>query len=357
MIPLSEERRAARVARTRAGARCVAFLLLTSSRSEALHNNSPLLTQVTDKPSQTIGAVQFTMTSNTVIFHSDADLLNNGNTVPQIFFFDTARRILKGQRAFHQLTFGSQGSFNPSATAKARTLAFESAADHLQNGSTGRQVFAARNVKVKQPGTIPLTQVTKGLGESFRPLLSKSGKWVVFSSTGDLNGDGLAPGEHLYRADLTRLRKAGCGSYPCPFGGTNPGLDLVTREVATGAAVHSNGKLVVFESRGDVAGNGCVNGAQQLFVKDFKANTIHQLTFGTADSRGPRYSRDGKFIFFESDADLALSGSTRTQIFQYDMSAVPPRLKQLTFGTDGDSTDPAPGVTLSSSAALKLAPW
>lgn len=320
-----------------------ALTLATATRTEALHNNSPLLTQVTDKPSQTIGSIHFTMASNVMIFHSDADLLNNGNTMPQIFVFDTAKRVLKGERAFYQLTFGNQPSLNASATARARTIAFESAADHLGNGSTGRQIFASRLVRFKRPEGLILQQVTKGLGESFNPKLNASGRYVVFSSTGDLNGDGLAPGEHLYRSELRRLRKAGCGSYPCPFGGFNPGLDLVTREIATGAAIHPGGNFVVFESRGDAAGNGCSNGAQQLFVKDFKANTIQQLTFGTADSRGPKYSRDGKFIFFESDADLALTGSTRTQIFQYDMSAIPPKLKQLTFGTDGDSTDPAPG--------------
>ncbi|MCC6766612.1 MAG: PD40 domain-containing protein [Deltaproteobacteria bacterium] len=317
--------------------------MLLAERSEALHNNSPLLTQVTDRPSQTIGGVHFTMASNVMIFHSDADLLSNGNTVPQIFVFDTAKRILKDQRAFYQLTFGSQPSINPSATARARTLAFESAADHLGNGSTGRQIFASRLVRFKNPGGLALQQITKGLGESFNPKINASGRYLVFSSTGDMNGDGLAPGEHLYRSELRRLRKARCAAYPCPYGGLNPGLELVTREIATGAAIHPGGNFVVFESRGDAAGNGCVNGAQQLFVKDFKTGTIQQLTFGTADSRGPKYSRDGQFLFFESDADLALTGSTRTQIFQYDMFTVPPRLKQLTAGTDGDSTDPAPG--------------
>ncbi len=307
----------------------------------ALHNNSPLILQVTNAPSNMIGAGQFTMASNVVIFHTDADLLGNGNSVPQIFVFDTAKRVLKGERALHQLTFGTAESVNPSATARARSLAFESTADHLGNGSTGRQVFASRLVRFKAPQGILLDQVTNGLGESFNAKLSASGRYLLFSSTGDLDGNGLAPGEHLYRAELRRLRKSGCGSYPC-LGG-NPGLELVTREVATGATFHPGGNAVVFESRGDAAGTGIVTGAQQLFVKDFKTGAVQQLTFGMADSRGPKYSRDGKFVFFESSADLAANGNTRIQIFQYNMATVPPRLTQLTFGTDGDSTDPAPG--------------
>jgi len=321
-----------------------AMTLLTASRTEALHNNSPLITRITDKPSQTLGAIHFTMASNVMIFHSDADLLNNGNTMPQIFVFDTAKRVLKGEHAIYQLTKGNQPSLNPTATARARTIAFQSTGDHLQIGSTGRQIFYSRLVRFKHHDDgVNLRQITKGLGESFNPLLNTSGRYLIFSSTGDLNSDGLAPGEHLYRSEVRRLIKSGCTAYPCATGSFNPGLELVTREVATGAAIHPGGNLVAFESRGDAAGTGCANGAQQLFLKDFKENRITQLTFGMADSRGPKFSRDGKFIFFESDADLMMTGSTRTQIFQYDVSVVPPRLKQLTFGTDGDSTDPAPG--------------
>jgi hypothetical protein len=317
--------------------------VLVGSRSEALHNNSPLLTQVTDRPSQTIGAIGFTMASNVMIFHSDADLLNNGNTVPQIFVFDTAKRILKHQRAFYQLTFADQSSYNPSATARARTLAFESTADHLGNGSVGRQIFFARLVRFKRPERIALQQITKGLGESFNPKLNESGRYIYFSSTGDLLASGLPAGEHLYRAEIRHLKKTGCTSYPCSIGGTQPGLELVSREIATGAAVHPGGNLVVFESRGDAAGNSCANGAQQLFLRNMKAGTTQQLTFGTADSRRPTFSRDGGFIYFESAADLALSGSTHTQIYYINLGTVPPKLTQLTFGTDGDSTDPAPG--------------
>lgn len=318
-------------------------VLLAAHTGSALHNNSPLILQITDRPSSMLGAGQFAMASNVVVFHTDADLLDNGNTVPQIFVFDTAKRVLNGDRALHQITFGTAASYNPSATARARSLAFESTADHLGNGSTGRQVFAARQLRFKSPQGTVLDQITHGLGESFDPKLSASGRYLVFSSTGDLNSDGLASGEHLYRAELRHLRKSGCASYPCPVGVPNPGLELVSPEVATGATFHPGGSLVVFESRGDAAGTGLANGVQQLFLKDFKTGAVQQLTFGALDSRGPKYSRDGKFVFFESAADLGANGNTRTQIFQLNMAIVPPRLTQLTFGTDGDSTDPAPG--------------
>ncbi|MEO6026120.1 MAG: hypothetical protein ABIR79_04565 [Candidatus Binatia bacterium] len=318
-------------------------IVATSTRTEALHLKSPLITQVTDKPSQTLDGAHFTMVSNVMIFHSDADLLGNGNTVPQIFVFDTAKRILKHQRAFYQLTFGDQGSFSPSGSPRASTLAFHSAGDVLANGSTGRQVFTARQVKFKHPEKTQLVQLTKGVGESYDAKLNFSGRYIVFTSTGDLEKKNLPPGEHLYRADPRKLRNSKCGSYPCPFGGTNPGLELVTPVTASDPAISSNGDQVAFVSAEDAAGNGCFNGAKQIFIKNFKASTVQQLTFGAADSTNPTYSRDSRFIFFESAADLALNGNTRTQIFQIDLTAIPPKLTQLTFGTDGDSTDPAPG--------------
>jgi len=318
-------------------------IVTTSTRTEALHLKSPLITQVTDKPSQSLDGVHFTMVSNVMIFHSDADLLGNGNTVPQIFVFDTAKRILKQQRGFYQLTFGDQGSFSPSGSPRASTLAFHSAGDFLNNGSTGRQVFTARQVKFKHPEKTQFVQLTKGVGESYDAKLNFSGRYIVFTSTGDLHKVNLPPGEHLYRADPRLLRNSRCGSYPCPFGGTNPGLELVTPVTASDPAISSNGDQVAFVSAEDAAGNGCFNGAKQIFLKNFKANTTQQLTFGAADSTNPTYSRDSRFIFFESAADLALNGNTRTQIFQIDLAATPPKLAQLTFGTDGDSTDPAPG--------------
>ena len=103
----------------------LAAVMLSSSRTEALHLKSPLITQVTDRPSQILGGAHFTMVSNVMVFHSDADLLGNGNTVPQIFVFDTAKRILKHQRSFYQITFGDQGSFNPTGSPRASSFAFQ----------------------------------------------------------------------------------------------------------------------------------------------------------------------------------------------------------------------------------------
>ena len=318
-------------------------VLLTHGDSAALHLKSPIITQITDRPAQMLGSAHFTQVSNVMLFHTDADLLDNGNTVPQIFLFDTAKRILKKTRAFYQLTHGDQGSFNPSGSPRASTFTFHSAGDLLGNGSVGRQVFMARQVHFKHPEKIKFVQLTKGVGESYDAIVNFSGRYILFTSTGDLNNQSLPPGPHLYRAEHRKLRNSRCGTYPCQLGGANPGLELVTSVTASDPAINPAGDLVAFVSTEDAAGNHCVNGAKQIFLRSFSTNTVTQLTFGAADSVNPTFSRDGKLIFFESAADLLLNGNTRTQIFMLDLNQTPFKLTQVTFGTDGDSTDPAPG--------------
>jgi hypothetical protein len=311
--------------------------------SEALHRNTPFVVQITSGPAQVAGGPSFAGKSNVLLFHSDADLLGNGNDVPQIFAFDLASRSKKGLQGIFQITFGDQPSLAPTGARRGRTLAFHSTADHLANGSTGRQVFAAQNAIWKK-GIVPLIQVTRGSGESFGPVLSEAGRYLVFSSDADLTGAGLGPGVRLYRSELRRIVKSACPGYPCPADG-NPGLVLITPEEASSPTIDKKGERVAFVSSGDAAGTGCVTGASQIFVRNFFTDTIEQLTCGTADSRHPVFTKDNRALLFESDADLAGTGSTRTQIFMVSLQLASRPITQMTFGTDGDSTSPAPNGT------------
>jgi hypothetical protein len=166
---------------------------------------------------------------------------------------------------------------------------------------------------------------------------------MAFSSNADLLNVGLAPGNHLYRTELRRFLDSDC-PYPCAIEG-NPGLELITPFEAWNPQLDNKGIDIVFESEGDVAGTGCVNGSRQIFLRDFKANVVHQLTCGVGDSRNPVFTRDNRKVLFESDADLRSTGSTRTQIFEVDLTTTPFTLTQKTAGTDGDSTHPAPNGT------------
>ena len=74
----------------------VAAIMLDPAPGRKRSTSRVLLTQVTDRPSQTPGGAHFTMVSNVMVCSIPMpDLLGNGNTVPQIFVFDTAKRILQ----------------------------------------------------------------------------------------------------------------------------------------------------------------------------------------------------------------------------------------------------------------------
>ncbi len=318
-------------------------LAATAHHTQALHRNTPPLLQITDAASVDLGDPSFAGRSNVLMFHSDGDLLGNGNSTPQIFIFDLASRVKKAQLGLYQVTHGTVGSYAPSGAKRARVLAFHSEDDLLSNGSSGRQIFAATKAKWKK-GVVPLLQVTRGAGESFGAVLSDRGKFLLFSSTDDLLAEGLSPGTRLYASDLRRLSKSSCPGYPCPADG-NSGLQRITDAATEGVAINKTGTRIAFTSRGDAAGTGCGTGIAQLFVWDGKTETTTQVTCGTADSRGPRFTRNFRGVLFESDAGLLGAGHGYTQIYHLDVFVEPPVLSQLTFGLDGDSRLPAPNGT------------
>ena len=310
-------------------------MLAIAWQADALHRKTPRFVQITDQPGQSIEALSYDPRANVLLFSSDGDLLGNGNSTPQIFLFDHALRVRRDELGIFQLTFGTAPSTAPTGARRVRTLAFESEADLLSAGTTGRQVFLGLNVKWKK-GFVPLRQVTRGAGESFGPQLSSRGKFLLFFSTDDLLDQGLAPGAHLYLSVVRSLERSTCPGYPCPSEG-NPGLLLVSEEAVTDPAIGRRGRIVAFASDQDLAGTGCGTGVSQIFVRELVESAPTQLTCGSADSLRPVLTASG-LVLFESAADLAGTGSTHSQIFIASLDTDPVQLTQLTFGTDGDST-------------------
>jgi hypothetical protein len=120
-----------------------------------------------------------------VYFQSDGPVLGASNGFSQIYVYDLANG-----GAITQITSGLGDSRHPGTDPDGQFVVFESEADLLGNGSSGRQIFMLdieRDV---------IRQVTRGPGESFAPSL---GEWVglAFLSNGDLLGNGTS-GQHLF---------------------------------------------------------------------------------------------------------------------------------------------------------------
>jgi WD40-like Beta Propeller Repeat len=329
---------------TRAPAAALALaatLLFWPHLATALHRYTPASVQITDVPSPALGSVRWMGSAQALTFIASGDLVGNGNRTAQLFQFDLSARSKDGLPGITQLTDGRLPIGGGAIAKRGKILAIQSQEDLLGTGAHGWQIFLRRPPRPKI-GRGPLVQVTNGPGESTAPLINDAARYLFFQSTLDLTGAGLPPGTYLYRAEMSRLGGTPCPSYPCPG---NPGLTLVAPVEAANPVINAAGERVVFESAGDVLGDGSANGSRQLFVRDFPtdlmpAGSLRQLTFGSGDSGNPSLTANGSKVLFQSAADLAGKHSTHTQIFRLDLGGDPPKLTQLTSGRDGDSTDP-----------------
>ena len=77
-----------------------------------------------------------------------------------------------------------------------RQVVFQSQADLLGTGSTGWEIFLLD----RQTGV--LRQLTNGTGDSTDASMGGGGRFVLFLSTSDFSGSGIAGGPHLFIYDL-----------------------------------------------------------------------------------------------------------------------------------------------------------
>jgi hypothetical protein len=322
----------------------VLTLALTAALADtavALHRQTDPLVQITALPSATLGGVRWLGSAQMLTFHSGADLVRNGNRTTQVFVFDLSDRAKQRLPGITQVTEGALPSLAAAIAKRGKIVAFQSQQDLLGNGTHGWQVFLDRPPR-KRVGRGPRVQMTVGPGETTAPLINDGGKYIFFQSTLDLTGAGLPPGTYLYRSAMPRMGDAACPSYPCPG---NPGLTLVAPAEARNPVIAASGERVVFESDGDVLGDGSANGYRQLYARDFATTAnpggVRQLTFGEGHSGNAAMTSNGSKVLFQSAANLLGRSNGRTQIFQLSLGTDPPGLTQRTSGKNGDSTDPA----------------
>lgn len=183
------------------------------------------LTRVTNKAGTSRNAVT-SKTGKTIVFESDADLLNTGAIGTQIYLFDVRLGTLA------RISFGPGSSHNPTLSRNGRLVAFES-----DDGAGGTQIVLYRRAL----GTSE--QVTSATGtQSTRPSMEATGRGMIFTSTGDLLGIGSS-GPQVFRYDV-------------PAGTLSQVTDAPS---TTSDPSHSAGVFVTFLADGDLLGNGSTN--------------------------------------------------------------------------------------------------
>ena len=227
-------------------------------------------------------------------------------------------------------------SYSPSISGDGRYVAFESFATDLMVGGTNGNghVF----VRDRQTGTTTLVSVhsdgTEGDQDSTLPSISADGRYVAFQSQADnlIDGDtNLFPRSDIFVHD----RQTGTTTLvSVDSNGIQGNGD------STLASISADGRYVTFRSQADnlVVGDNNLSPLSDIFVHDLQTGTTTLVSVdsngiqGNGDNSAPSISSDGKFLAFESEADLvADDNGLFSDIFVYERESLPPNV---------DSTSP-----------------
>jgi hypothetical protein len=193
-------------------------------------------------------------------------------------------------------SFASGTNANPSISSNGRILAWDTDADPLGSGAPGRQVVEQNRVLLQQVAVDPS-------GTSANPALDLAGIAVAFESTADLAGTGNAGARQVFLRQLD-----------------GPILQL-SRGAGTSrnASIALRNRIVVFESTSHPL-TGDDTGIAQIWIAGLGTATADPITSALGASTNPSVSNDGRLVVFESRADLAGDGhdTGTTQVYAYD---------------------------------------
>lgn len=305
-----------------AGAIALAWVVLQAPPAQAVHRDTPFLFNISDLPGgQSSRPFAQGETAGWVSFDSSSDLMGNGTTGSEIFVMN-----MSPPRQLWQVTNHPTGnSGNSSVGGLGKLVAFDSTSDLLKRGTTKRNIY----IWERKSGLY--RQLTNGNADSSKPIIDTDGNVVAFESKADLQHIG-ATGNNIYL-----WREKGFKDVQ-----TGAGFRVLTRGPGDSGNPrwNANGALLVFDSAAPVL-NGTANGFRQIYLHDKALNRTIQLTAGVGDSVKPTINETGRFVVFQSRADLAGTGKgPNWDIFILDRDLG--KFRQLT-SSGGDSFDPALG--------------
>lgn len=300
---------------------------LCASRADAFHYITPPLVQIppVGQDPGTIGHPSWGGLRH-VLFDSDADLLNNASTGRQIFLFDLQARDVQGVLALSQMTTAvNDDNQRPRTGRKAVMISYDA-----RPGGMG-----ARQVMLYDRRTGVRTQLTGGSADSINAAVDDGERIVVFESAADFFNTG-AVGTQIYAVDL-RKALLGC-PFPCPSS-NNAGLTQITNKTGNSrnAVTSNSGKFIYFESDADLLNVGQTE--TQVYLYDNRGARLSLVSHGPGASRNPTVTRDGGRLAFESEANLTGLATGGTQIFLYKRNKG--TLQQLTTLVGSSSTTPS----------------
>ncbi|HEX3628636.1 MAG TPA: hypothetical protein VH280_24770 [Verrucomicrobiae bacterium] len=162
------------------------------------------------------------------------------------------------------------------------------------------------NLQLVSPIAHPNAPSVGGNGDSYAPIVTPDGRYVVFASTANnlvpTNSDG--PINSLAVLNVFIRDRLSETTTLVSVSGTLGGADL--NSAPTG--ISTNGRYALFESLADNLAPGCSNLVYNVYVRDLinNATTLVSVstngTGGSGNSYGSAITPDGRYVVFASDA-------------------------------------------------------
>lgn len=239
-------------------------------------------------------------------------------------------------------------SSNPSTSANGRYVAFESFASDLVANDIGghNDVF----VRDRQTGTTTRVSVdlagTEGDHDSDDPSISADGRYVAFES----QADNLIVGDtNFFPFSDLLLHDQQTGTT------TLVSVDWTGAQgdgPSSSPSVSGDGRYVAFQSEADLV-FGDIS-LYDIFVRDLVAGTTTLVSVdstgikGNNDSYAPSISTDGRYVAFESIATDLVAGDSngKGDIFVHDLqTGTTTRVSVNSAGTEGNDTSSDPSIS------------
>ncbi|KAM3091542.1 DUF4347 domain-containing protein, partial [Phormidesmis sp. 146-35] len=289
--------------------------------------------------------------------------VTDDNAVTDVFVRDlsnpTRQTFLVSQSQAGAIGNGS--SSNVSISANGKQIAFTSLSSNLVANDTNakRDGFVQDLSNLSAPTTILVSRdttgaagndesATSGTGDSTTPIVSRDGRFVVFSSRASnlINNDGNG-------AEDSFINEVQTGTTTIvSFRNADPALASLTgngdSNTALGA-VSADGRYVVFVSKAPELVANDNNAAQDVFLRDVQTGTVTLVSrsgagSGNGVSGNPVISRDGRYVVFVSSASNLVAGDANggQDVFLWDRLDGSTR---LVSGVNGGSDDVAPSIS------------
>ncbi|MBL8398610.1 MAG: PD40 domain-containing protein, partial [Candidatus Accumulibacter sp.] len=268
---------------------------------------------------------QFSVDCRHVLFESMASnlLAGDSNGTRDIFVKDLPSGSI--QRVSTDVAGGEANSFSTAAqfSADGRYVLFESKASNLLAGDSNgvTDIF----VKELSSGAIRRVSTDAAGGEansfSTAAQFSADGRYVLFASVANNLVAGDSNGAYdIFVKDLQSgvIRRV-----------STDAADLQANGGSYNAWFSTDGRYVLFESTASNLLAGDSNGSRDIFVKDLQSGAIRRVSTDTAGVQGngvseyARFSTDGRYVLFTSEASNLVAGDSNgvTDVFVKDLQS------------------------------------